>query len=336
MALTRLNTSARHLTRGGAAVIAMVTALVSSDAIAGDLSDGRLAQRMLEDLVSSRVGASADVDVLSQSGASGLPASYPNIQKLSGILSSSRSVDQKKAAAKLLGQQYEKSRDFGIKNFARNSLLKSLEANENREVQEAIVLVYSRLDYFDDSLSVLSNAHRKNIIDDDRYYGDMAHLSVIAPAEARSIIFDKILKSENRFSAAIIASYASANPYFVDGNSVKLLEAILGKSEPVFDETRSSVGALQLAQYATWMKASANVSAVETGQPAMHYIEQQLMKDGQDPRKILAWIMDMSASEQNQLNSNPIFKRKLKDVISAERIKYPHNEFYSEAAARLK
>ena len=82
MALTRLNTSARHLTRGGAAVIAMVTALVSSDAIASDLSDGRLAQRMLEGLVSSRVGASTDVDVLSQSGASGLPASYPNIQKL--------------------------------------------------------------------------------------------------------------------------------------------------------------------------------------------------------------------------------------------------------------
>ena len=317
-----------------AILIAFTVGSMSFNVRANDPSKKESAQDLLDNLFFGRNSSSSEA--LDKASNLGLPSSYENIQKLNAIIQSRANLDQKKAAIRVLGQQYTNSQDTGIKNFARSSLLKALNSSQAREIQEAIILVYSRLDYFDDSLGVLERAYIKKIINDDKYYGDLAHLSIMAPPDAKSHIFNEILKSGNKFGAEIIASYISVDPGLIDRQSAKTVSMLLKNSEPTFDESRSVVGALQLAQYAGWIKAAANANKVETGLPVRKFIENHLSRDGQDPRKLLAFVMDMGPQEGPYLKSGSNFSRKLKNVITHEYEKYPENEFYSEAINKLK
>lgn len=238
--------------------------------------DKRLANRLFHNFVSASDGSS--IESLDKLLALGLSPSHQNTQKLHKIVQSQASLGGKSAAIRLLGQQYTESDNDGLRQYVRSMFLNLLNSPQDKSIHEAVVLTYSRLDYFPDSIAILAKAHAEKIIDDDKYYGNLAHLAPVAPREAQALILDRILKSKNAYAFDIVASYAASDSEFFRNGHSKLIGEVLRVGEPRFASDPSAVGAIELIKYATWIKATAKANQFNTGQPANWFVENELLK----------------------------------------------------------
>jgi hypothetical protein len=200
--------------------------------------------------------------------------------------------------------------------------------------EAAAVLEYSRSPYSSDRYRVLQRAHGANIIDDDAYYGELAHgLRFSTPAQ-QSRMLSELETANNAYANEVLASTFYSPHAFaqLDRSAQVRLFQLLSSVEPGFPLALDSFGVVDTARYATWIDAVASMASQLSGKSYAELVIGRLSGPDVDPRKILA-VFGKSQGERVVRESRDVGQlRKLLERAQACSDSLPQNRMLNDAA----
>lgn len=290
-----------------------------------DIHPGKTARELLQAYQGARPGTEDSQALLIGVLNKTLPASDANLNLVRQSLAQARSMDDKILLIKVLTSMYA-PRERSQQNLAIETDIKQLiDSNDQRLAAEAVI-EYSRLAYPPDRYPVLQRAHDGKIIDDDAYYGELAHGLRFSPADQQLRMLDEMGRSNNAFAHEVLAST------FVDPEGLGQLDPaarrelfkVLAAREPGFPLALDNFGGIDIARYAMWINAVATVEAELTGKAYADLVLARLSGPRVDPRKILA------------LFGHPEGQRVIRDSRDRERLRelLARGQAYSDSLPR--
>lgn len=231
--------------------------------------------------------------------ARGIPRTAQSVLELRSILSRNPSGEEKIALARLLGSLYSPDNITG-QNADILLDLRQLTTDPDKLVARSAVFTYSRLGYFNDVETVLQNALKQEILEEDDYYGELAHLSTAPSLETarRQNLLTSIVRENNTYAVEILMdSTARENAL---GNyskeEIAALAGVFAKNEPNFPSATSQFGLGDAVNYATWLRATAKVNSALSGGSADELIVAKLQEKNTDPRKVIGYLISPEAT----------------------------------------
>lgn len=218
-----------------------------------------------------------------------LPANDMNIKIVRQSLAKARSIDDKILLMKVLASMYA-PRVRSQQNLLIESDIKKLIDSPDQRLGAAAVLGYSRLSYPSDRYQVLQRARGANTIDDDAYYGELAHgLRFSSPAQQAQMLAE-FEHARDMYGNEILAATFGNEESFgqLDRSAQAKLFKVLSSREPNFPLALDSFGATDMARYVIWMDAVAMIESKLSGKPYVELVLRRLSGPQVDPRKILA------------------------------------------------
>lgn len=201
----------------------------------------------------------------------GLPVNDANIAFVRNSLAKAGATDDKILLMKVLASMYT-PRVHTQANLQIESDVKKLIASGDMQLATAAVFEYSRLAYPADRHAVLRQAHASKVIDDDAYFGELAHGLRFSTAQEQAQMLDEMDRFRNGFGAR-----------------ARLLR-VLSSSEPGFPMALDSFGSLDVIRYAQWLAAVATMESTTSGKSYADVAVEHLSDPKADPRKILAFF----------------------------------------------
>jgi len=212
-----------------------------------------------------------------------------NIALVRQDLAKSGSADDKILLIKLLASMYTPRVRTQINLQIENDLRKLIDVSDKRIAAGALI-EYSRLAYPTDRYQVLQRAHTSKVIDEDTYYGELAHgLRFSTPAQQIQML-DEMASGQNAYGHEVLAATYSNQDFIrqlAQSSKVKLLHT-LSSCEPNFPMALDSFGGFDIARYAIWTDTTAMLGADVSGRPYPELVLERLSDPKIDPRKILA------------------------------------------------
>ncbi|HYD94934.1 MAG TPA: hypothetical protein VEC01_06385 [Noviherbaspirillum sp.] len=221
----------------------------------------------------------------------GIRKTRANVMAIRTLLVSRVPAEEKVALARLLGSLYSPADATGM-NAAIAQDLRRLARAEQRELAGAAVLVYSRLGYFPDTPDILSSARRNGAIDDDGYFGELAHLVPFAPAHAQRALVAELRRSKNPYGTEVITFVLQAKEVVkkLDPAAKEELLLLLNETEPAFPMPLGDFGYTDAIRFANWLHASAMLAVEIKGASYRDMVLAKLDDERTDPRKIMAFL----------------------------------------------
>lgn len=228
----------------------------------------------------------------------GFPRTEQSVRAVRALLKAGPSGDEKIALTRILGQLYSPDNLTGS-NADILLDLRGLVSDNNKEVARSAALTFARLGYLPGSEALLKTAFDNKVLSADDYYGELAHMTSLAPADVRDEMLTTVRNASNAYAADILASSLNQNPKLLSGYSVRAVEEmtqLLAKSEPRFASASGEFGLTDAVRYANWLRASAQLTSSASGAELDATIVARLSTPGTDPRKIMAYLLTPEAS----------------------------------------
>ncbi|MBK9395419.1 MAG: hypothetical protein IPN40_16780 [Uliginosibacterium sp.] len=214
-----------------------------------------------------------------------------NFDALRQALRTSKSSEERVGLARVLSTFYSRGDSHGLNKEVRAALLEA-KASHDLSYLSASVLAYTRLDYFDDSESFLAYAWGKRAIDDDGYFGELAHLLNLAPPAGRASILQTLQQGNNPYARDILTAQLTQGSVVAElpAHESRILEKMLTDCEPVLPGEKHQIGLISSFQYSAWLKALATLGAA--GDPAKYEraILARIAAPESDPRTAVAFL----------------------------------------------
>lgn len=214
-----------------------------------------------------------------------------NFDALRQALRTSKSSEERVGLARVLSTFYSRGDSHGLNKEVRAALLEA-KASHDLSYLSASVLAYTRLDYFDDSESFLAYAWGKRAIDDDGYFGELAHLLNLAPPAGRASILQTLQQGNNPYARDILTAQLTQGSVVAElpAHESRILEKMLTDCEPVLPGEKHQIGLISSFQYSAWLKALATLGAA--GDPAKYdrAILARIAAPESDPRTAVAFL----------------------------------------------
>ncbi|HYD60247.1 MAG TPA: hypothetical protein VEC35_07825 [Noviherbaspirillum sp.] len=221
----------------------------------------------------------------------GIAQTPENVHSVRTLLASKVTVEEKAGLVRILGRLYTQNDITGM-NAVIVQDLKGLVNSGEKDVARAAALAFSRLAYFRDSSDVLLRARNSGAIDDDGYYGELAHMVAVAPASDQVQLVRRIREGKNKYAMEILASF-SRSPQQLARMHPETRSAILGaleENEPAFPMALGEFGLIDAMRYTDWLQS---VALLGSNGDNVKYIQLVLVRLGDerlDPRKAMAFL----------------------------------------------
>jgi hypothetical protein len=267
----------------------------------------------------------------------GVPLTEQSVLTVRALLKAGLSDDEKVALVRILGRLYSADNLTGY-NADILLDLRSLINDNNKEVARSAALTFSRLGYLPGSDALLKSAFDNQVLSADDYYGELAHMTPLAPAGVRDELLTAIRVSSNAYAAEVLANAINENPVILSGYSARAvdeLSRLLATTEPRFASATGEFGLTDAVRYASWLRASAQIDSLARGTDLDSAIVARLGIPGTDPRKITAYLLTPEAS--SILSTAPLGSPAggLVSASSQYAAQYPGNKVLQSAAQNI-
>lgn len=251
------------------------------------------ANSMLREYASKHKGSgSTGHNMLEIISTKGLPRTAENVNLVRSTLASAVTDDERVELARILGQLHSENDAHGLNKQIETDLKSMISANRGQS-SRAATFAYVRSGYNRDSLSVLGQAKSKKMLDNNEYYGELAHLFNFAASDDQIAILSEIDSSKNRYGMEILASGLQSGSGDVKATpEVKAaLVALLNKNEPMMPMAIGEFGYVDSIRYTNWLHKVSMLQAQATGTAYETLVLNRLNSDAIDPRKIMAFLI---------------------------------------------
>ena len=248
---------------------------------------------MLQSRGSARGGAA-----LEEVFVTGLQKSARNSASLRTLLASKITSDEKLMATRLLAKQYARNDSTGMNHLIVQDL-KALSASQDLPLARAATLAFSRLGYLPDYQDVLLSAKDRGVIEEDTYFGELAHIFAFAPEADQERLAKTLRVSRNFYASQIVAMIVNNRPVAqnIAPRSRPELLAYLEDLEPSFSMSAGQFDFVEAIQYSAWLRAVATLKAPGANNPDAEVIMAKLADANIDPRKVMAFLISEFAPE---------------------------------------
>ena len=239
-----------------------------------------------------------------------LPSNDVNLKTVRQSLAKASGIDDKILLIKVLASMYAPRVRSQQNLLIEGDIKKLVESSDPRLATEA-VLEYSRLGYPADRYQVLQRARGAKVLDDDAYYGELAHGLRFSSPEQQSRMLSELETARNPYGNEILASTFGNQDLLgqLDASAQLRLFNLLSSREPNFPLALDSFGVIDMARYVVWMDAVATIESTMSGKPYAELVLGRLSGSQVDPRKILAVFANpegqrvvRESKDVNQLN----------------------------------
>jgi hypothetical protein len=263
-----------------------------------------------------------------------LPATDANIKIVRQSLAKASAVEDKVLLIRVLASMYT-PRLRSQQNLLIEGDIKKLVNSAERRVAMVAALEYSRLSYPSDRYEVLQRARDANVLDDDGYYGELAHGLRFSSLEEQAQMMSELEGARNQYANDILAStFSNTDSLGQLNQSVqRRLLNLLSSREPGFPLALASFGAVDMARYVTWMDGVATIESALSGKPYAELVLARLSGPQVDPRKILAVFANSEGQRVIRESKDVNQLRKLLARAQAYSYSLPQNVMLSGAAA---
>ncbi|MEO5670733.1 MAG: hypothetical protein ABIR26_08595 [Ramlibacter sp.] len=233
-------------------------------------------------------GAEALVQIMSTRA---LPATKENSAAVLALLRSNFSPDEKVFLIRIAGAQAVELDDKQARADIQAFISALALGTEDPVIGEAAALMYSRMGFYPDSLTVLARARAKNHISDNDYFGDLAHLLPAATsAQDQTKILRLLSDGKNSLAREILANLLLDRQIVTTLTPAAITDSIafLAQSEPAFSASPTTISGVDVLRYGYWMNALVGLNAKATGEPERIVMARLLKIDGANPKTLIA------------------------------------------------
>jgi hypothetical protein len=246
-----------------AALSGTAAAQVTAGPIPGDASALERGQALFTQYIARADASSLQAaQALQEVYANGMPRTAQNCSSLRSLLASKTASEEKIILARLVAKQYAPNDPTGMNHLILQDL-KGLTNSEDLTVARAATFAFSRLGYFPDYQDVLLAARNREVIDDDSYYGELAHILAYAPAADQVRLAQVLRSSRNYYASQIVAMIindAAVGAKISVGSRAELA-ALLDGVEPRFAMALGQFEFVDAIRYSAWLRAVATSNA---------------------------------------------------------------------------
>lgn len=263
-----------------------------------------------------------------------LPSNDANIRITRQSLAKARAIEDKILLTKVLASMYT-PRAHSQQNLLIESDIKKLIDSPDPRLAPQAVIEYSRLGYPSDRYEVLQRARDAKILDDDAYYGELAHgLRLSSPAQQMQMLAE-LETSRNPYAYEILAFTFCSEEMFLQLDrpaQAKLFNA-LSRQEQNFPLALDSFGVVDMTRYTVWIDAVATMESRLSGTPYAELVLRRLSGPRLDPRKILAVFANREGQKVIRESNDVAQLRRLLLRAQAYADSLPQNRMLNGAAA---
>jgi len=273
------------------AIAGTAAAQTSSPVAAKSQADASRAQSAFDTYAAGSRMSGAPVELLAQSSASGLPRSAKNATAIRSLLVTRRSTDEQVVLIRLLGRQFAAGDPTG-QNHLIAADLKALAGSDDVGIARAATFAYSRMGYTADHLSLLLRARQRGILDDDNYFGELAHTLPYATRADQQVIARSLRDSRNDHANQIVAMLvndAAVRQRISPEAEAELGQALSG-TEPRFAMALGQFDLVDAARFSAWLQALATLQPQSDSRAQKAFILAKLQSPSTDPRKVMAFL----------------------------------------------
>lgn len=274
-------------------------------------------------------------EALGKIHAYGLPKSADNVNKLRTQLASKISKEERVWMIRLLSRQY--TREKTTTNETIEIDLRMLANSEELDTARAAVLAYSRLDYKADKRAVLIAARNRGVIDEDGYYGELAHSIPLSPPSEQVQYLKEIRGAKNLYASEIMAMTVN-NPDIsakLQPEAREEIASLLQDTEPTFSQAVGQFDMVEGIRYAAWLRATTSVRESDFNKRSAELMMATLSSERVDPRKILAVLTSDYASQLvSEIGPRSRFELLLQRVSHYAR-QHPQNRDLKDAVEQV-
>lgn len=196
---------------------------------------------------------------------------------------------------------------------------------------------YSRLGYFPDTEDMLLHLKDTGVIDNEGYYGELAHILPFAPAHAQMDLLSKITMGKDKYATEILA-FLPNNPDNVQRlypETKQRLLAYLQEDEPGFGTETGVFGLTDAVRYTTWLHSIATLTRETTSAKYSDVVLNHLNNEKTDPRKIMAFLISAEGKYLiNELGRPELFENARKRITQYSK-QHPQNEMMRDAVQEI-
>lgn len=240
---------------------------------------------------SSTKSDSDRISLLSRVHAQGVSPTKTNITSLRNLLGGKLSDGERVIVVKIIGEMYTFD-DFAGFNSAIERDIRSHIYSGAREVARAAIFSFSRMGYFEDSLSMLAYAREKKLIGIDEYFGEIAHALPNAPKYRQNELVSILATEDNPYGIEVVTMHI-VHPVASSGlypETLLSLEKLLARNEPNFPLALGQFGYNDAFRLTEWLHARAALH-VRLGRGTYSgFVLSYLNAPKTDARKILAFL----------------------------------------------
>jgi hypothetical protein len=224
--------------------------------------------------------------------ANGMSRTAQNSNSLRSLLTSKLTTEEKVVVVRLLAKQYALGDPTGVNHLILQDL-KSMSNSQELPLSRAATLAFSRLGYFPDYQDVLLAAKNRGVIEDDTYFGELAHVLAFAPTPDQEKLADTLQSSKNEYASQIVSMIVNNAPVASKITSVTRakLTVYLESTEPRFNMALGQFDFVEAVRYSAWLRAVANLKASEFNMQGAEVIMAKLNDGNLDPRKVMAFLV---------------------------------------------
>jgi hypothetical protein len=242
-------------------------------------------------LVQSR-GSAPGAAALEEVFVNGIPKTAKNSGALRSLLASKVTAEEKLMVTRLLAKQYARNDPTGMNHLILLDL-KTLSASQDVPLARAATLAFSRLGFFADHQDVLLSAKDRGVIEEDTYYGELAHVFAFAPAADQERLAKVLRASRNYYASQIVAMVVNNAPVAknIAPRSRPEFVSYLEDLEPSFSMALGQFDFVEAIRYSAWLRALANLKASDSNKQGAEVIMAKLDDGSVDPRKVMAFLV---------------------------------------------
>lgn len=210
-----------------------------------------------------------------------------NVAALCSLLASPLPLVERIQLVRMLGRQCA-SKDGP--NHLILTDLKQLTTASDGELALAATFSYSRCGYSPDAEAVLLTAKDRRLLDDDAYYGEIAHMLIFAGGDDQVRLVKTLRAGKNRYGTDIALSYFNSAGERFSRAARAELEPLVETMEPRLGVTASLYGEPDASRYADWLTALATLKHPDSPNDAGEFIMATIDTPLVDPRKVIAML----------------------------------------------
>lgn len=256
------------------------------------------AQALLDSYVSSFAGRREGGNILIRASGYGLAKTAQNAATLRRIVAGNTEQEEKVVAIRMLAAQYDKTNPTGMNHL----ILADLKQQANSAVPRVAAIAifgFTRLGYLPDSLAVLQAGRDRMVLDDDSYFGELAHMLPTAPPAEQLKMARMLRESKNGYArdvAAMVVTGDGSRSALSQETKQELVQ-FLEENEPRFGVTVSRYDLFEATRYQYWLRAIAQLKASGFDKNGAEVVLQRLSDPMLDTRKLYAFFTAPYAPE---------------------------------------